>query len=376
MKILYVYKALATCGGIERVLIDKMNYLADIGYSVYAITADQGVHVIPYQLDSRVNYEDLDIRFHRQYEYSFVRRVIEKIRLDSLFKHKLKQRVNNINPDIIVCVTEYYVDVILEIVKSKIPVIVENHSNYKCTKLLARPNLINQIFRNRYMHSLEKASTIVSLTKKDTMDWQKHYKNVITIPDVVHLNPTNNISESESKKAIFVGRIAAQKGWKDLIKIWQAIHSRYIDWELEVYGEGEDKDDFLSIINKYQDNLGINYHEPVRNIFEKYCECSIFIMTSEYEPFGLVLPEAMSCGLPCVVFDCEYGPAEIITHGKDGFLIFNRNIDHFVCRVSTLIENKMLRKTFGKNAIVSSQRYHENLVMSKWIGLFNRLTQK
>lgn len=373
MKILYVYKALAIWGGIERVLIDKINYLANFGYSVYVITADQGEHIIPYHLDNRVNYEDLKIMSHKQYEYPLIRRILEKIHLSILFKKRLKQRINSINPDIIICVTEYYVDVILGITKGKIPVIAENHSNYKYTKHLNKQNPIKLILRKRYMHSLKKASVIVSLTQKDTMDWKKKYGHVVTIPNVVHLNPNANTSSYENHRVIFVGRLAAQKGWKDLIKIWKIIHRKYQDWELDYYGDGEDKNDFLSIINKYQDHIGIVYHEPVHDIFSKYCESSIFIMTSVYEPFGLVLPEAMSCGLPVVAFDCNYGPREIITDGTNGFLIYNRNIDEFVYRLSCLIENEPLRKQLGQNAITSSQQFSKDIVMSKWIDLFNEL---
>ena len=87
----------------------------------------------------------------------------------------------------------------------------------------------------------------------------------------------------------------------------------------------------------------------------------------------MVLPEAMSCGLPVVAFDCNYGPREIITNGTNGFLIYNRNIDEFVYRLSCLIENEPLRKQLGQNAITSSQQFSKDIVMSKWIDLFNEL---
>ena len=97
-------------------------------------------------------------------------------------------------------------------------------------------------------------------------------------------------------------------------------------------------------------------------------------MTSLYEPFGLVLPEAMSCGLPVVAFDCPYGPADIITDGVDGFLVKNRDIDAFVDKVCLLIENKDLRRQMGQNGIASSQRYRADIIMPKWIKLFKQLT--
>ena len=103
---------------------------------------------------------------------------------------------------------------------------------------------------------------------------------------------------------------------------------------------------------------------------------SMLLMTSIYEPFGLVLPEAMSCGLPVVAFDCPYGPAEIITDGVDGFLIKNRDVENFSNRVCQLIENKNLRIQMGQAAIKSSQRYKADKIMPQWKDLLVSLTSK
>jgi glycosyltransferase involved in cell wall biosynthesis len=99
----------------------------------------------------------------------------------------------------------------------------------------------------------------------------------------------------------------------------------------------------------------------------------MLLLTSKFEPFGLVLPEAMSCGLPVVAFDCPYGPADIITDGEDGFLIKNRDVRAFADRVCQLIENPQLRKEMGQHAIASSQRYSANRIMPQWKQLFESM---
>ena len=103
---------------------------------------------------------------------------------------------------------------------------------------------------------------------------------------------------------------------------------------------------------------------------------SMLLLTSVYEPFGLVMPEAMSCGLPVVAFDCPYGPADIITDGVDGFLVKNRDINEFADRVCQLIENKELRMRMGQATIKSAQRYRADLIMPKWKDLFEQLCRK
>lgn len=99
----------------------------------------------------------------------------------------------------------------------------------------------------------------------------------------------------------------------------------------------------------------------------------MLLMTSCYETFGLVLPEAMSCGLPVVAFDCPYGPADIISDGEDGFLILNRSIEDYVDKVCQLMENEELRREMGQKGVLSAQRYVANQVMPQWMQLFEQI---
>ena len=124
-----------------------------------------------------------------------------------------------------------------------------------------------------------------------------------------------------------------------------------------------------------QKNLFESYKfEP--NILEKYRENSILLLTSIYEPFGLVLPEAMSCGLPVVAFDCPYGPADIITDGVDGFLIKERDVNLFAEKVSLLMDDVNLRRTMGQAGIISAQRYTAERIMPEWKQLFDQMIDK
>ena len=117
-------------------------------------------------------------------------------------------------------------------------------------------------------------------------------------------------------------------------------------------------------------------HQPTTSIDEEYLKSSMLLMTSRFEPFGLVLPEAMSCGLPVVAFNCPYGPADIISDGEDGFLIKKRDINDYVEKVCLLIENKDMRVKMGKAGILSSQRYKASNIMPLWIQLFSQLSNQ
>ena len=84
----------------------------------------------------------------------------------------------------------------------------------------------------------------------------------------------------------------------------------------------------------------------------------------------------MSCGIPVVAFDCPYGPSEIISDGKDGFLIECYDVEAFANRLCMLIENEALRKQMGQYATQSSLRFKKEVIMPQWNNLFKSLIVK
>lgn len=369
MRILYITDALAVWGGIERVLSNKMNYLVEhYGYDVYVITTNQGKHVAPYPLDNRIHACDLNIQFHHQYRYCGLKRILVYTKLNRLFLKRLKAAINEIEPDLMICIRMEFVGLIRKADK-RIPLVYESHSMcnsylYEKLSLLRR---IRQYFDRR---SVNRADCVVSLTNGDADDWRRYNDNVYVIPNLVNFNPLGKHSGLRSKNVIFVGRFSEQKDVWSLLSIWQLVHQRHPEWKLNIYGEGALKNNFLEVIK--DEDLNIEVFPPTDEILDRYLECSLLIMTSRYEPFGLVLPEAMSCGLPVIAFDCPYGPGAIISDGYDGFLIGKYSKELFAERICQLIEDDSLRLYMGTNAVSSAKRYKSDSVMLQWKQLLER----
>ena len=372
MRILYVTDALAVWGGIERVLSDKMNYLVQkYNYEVYVLTADQGEHTIPFVLDERIHAIDLNIRFHQQYKYKGLRRLYKHLELERLLRKRLKACIEDIRPDVISCIRDGYASAVLD-VKGAIPTIFESHAMYKDVQF-ENASFLHRVTTYLNRKKFKKLDCVVALTKGDADDWKAVCGKVCVIPNAVHLNDTGQLSSCTNKIVIFAGRFDVQKDIGSLVNIWQIVQQAYPDWTLNVYGNGEQKPYYERKVADLQLNIVI--HPAIPDIFEKYKEASMLVMSSLYEPFGLVLSEAMSCGLPVIAFNCPYGPADIISDGVDGFLVDNRNVESFAQHVCQLMGDQSLRQSMGKAAARSSQRYQVDKVMPLWRELFNNLTR-
>jgi len=373
MKLLYVENAIAIHGGIERVLVDKLNWLAEYGdCEICLLTASQGNHPIVFPVSPKVKIHDLSIMFHQVYRYSGWKRYCLMLRLHRLFRKRMVEMIRAFSPDVIVCTRlDWVYDVIKE--KGRIPLVYESHDSFLAYTF--ENNSWSQRFRIICLHhTLKKAQMIITLTKGDALEWKKLNSHVQVIPNVVHLNNSGSYSTCSSKSVIFVGRYSYQKDIESLLQIWEIVHQRYPDWQLNIYGGYGDRQEILqSIIHRSGMNIVIN--QPTALINKEYLKNSILLMTSRYEPFGLVIPEAMSCGLPVIAFDCPYGPADIITDGLDGFLIQNRSINDYVDKLCLLIENEYLRKKMGQAGIYSSKRYDINCIMPIWKEMFKQLVE-
>lgn len=370
MKIIYVYKVFAVWGGFERVWTDKMNALSAISDNeVCLITTDQGSHKVPYPLSEKVRHIDLDIRFVKQYQFKGLKRYWIYWKLIKLFEKKMKALLKVEKPDVLITNTSEFADFIVKW-KGKVPLVVESHGTFNRPFHMQEMTLVNRIKCFSHYKALGKADRIVALTRGDAEQWKRINPNVSIIPNIVTMNESDIYSNCEAKRVIFVGRVDSQKGYHYLNAIWRIVEKSHPDWRLDIYGEGVDLKENLAMIPK---GKNIFPHGQTLDILNKYRESSILVLTSVYEPFGLVMPEAMSCGIPVVAFNCPYGPSEIITDGNDGFLVDCYDVEAFADKVSLLIENDSLRKKMGQNAIQSAQQFRKDIIIPQWISLFESL---
>ena len=158
-----------------------------------------------------------------------------------------------------------------------------------------------------------------------------------------------------------------------LLKAWSIVEKQISDWRLDVYGDG-DRTPYEQLI----DDLKINrkscqLHGRTDDVEKEYCNSSIFVLSSRFEGFGMVLTEAMACGLPVVSFDCPWGPRSIITDGEDGLLVENGNVEALASSLSKLMSDEILRQSISKAGLKNVRRFSIDYVADQWRRLFESL---
>lgn len=375
MKVLYIYTALLTKGGADRVLTEKANYLAEHGYDVGIITDSQMGRPPVFPLSSMVKLINLDIDFAKEYGHSFPVRIYMYFKLMRQYKRVMKTVIERERPDIIISTMGRDLDFLTDICGCA-SIIGEAHTTKKFLRnfhLLEQKGLFYRLlvryWRCKMDKNVKKLDAIVLLTKEDAESWSGLTKTVV-IPNSLPFYSERQ-SDLISKQAIVVGRYNNAKGYEYLVNAWKIIHDYFPDWIVNIYGSGEEQEHVRNMIydNNMQDTMIMN--EPTDNIMEKYLESSICIVSSRYEGFSMVLLEAMACGLPCVSFDCPYGPRNIIHNGEDGFLVEYLNVEKLAQQVCALMESHDLRKAIGLRAHSNIQRFSKENVMKEWMALFN-----
>lgn len=369
MKLMFVTRIFAEWGGFERVWTDKMNALSELGYEICLVTTDQGSHVFPYSFNERVRHIDLAIRLTQKYSYRGIRRAYTTHRLMRQFKRSFLSLLQSEQPDILIGNASTFTDAMIKW-RGRIPIIIESHGIFDRPYHMETMTLFKYLKTYFHRRMIGKANMVVALTKQDASRWRMVNKNVCIIPDMVHLNQSGSYSTCTNKRVIFVGRFDDQKGYDYLMEIWNRVYSLHSDWRLDIYGEGTDSE-LCKKMMPSRKNIFI--HGQVSDMIDCYKDSSILIMTSVYEPFGLVLPEAMSCGLPVIAFDCPYGPKEIVTDGEDGFLISLGDVNTFAEKLCILMENETLRIKIGHKAILSASRYDKHTIIPLWQDVFKNI---
>lgn len=354
MKLLYITNGINGIGGLERVLSIKASFFAEkLKYDVHIITLNEPETSAFYQFSEQIT----------------VYRIMASGNTFSYLKaymREINRVVMKIQPDIIsVCddgLKGLYVP--LWIKKGKAALIYERHASMRLNHSKVQ-SILMKLGGLMY-------DKVVVLTQYNLSEWLGN--NQVVIPNPISFLPQEKASLNE-KRIICVGSISYNKGYDLLIEAWNRIAKDCLGWKIDIFGRG-DSSIYQNMIDDYHLQDSIRFCGPTDQVQQKMLHSSFLVLPSRSEGFGMVLIEAMSCGLPCVAFDCPCGPRDIIWDGKNGILVPPENSKLLSESIKYLIDHTDILKEMGTFASQSVSKYEIASVAQHWQNLFMDLKKK
>jgi glycosyltransferase involved in cell wall biosynthesis len=373
MTIVYCIGALINRGGTESVLVNKANYLADHStHTVHIVIAEQQDQPICYEISEKIIVHNMAITSYFKTKFNIK---ILTFFFNALLLRKVYQKlIDKIRPDIISVLELGYDDLIIPKLKTKAIKIRETHSSDRAQKIIRRgKRFFSKGLLMMYWHNYlaNQYDTVVLLTERDAED-RSYFKKKEVLPNCVSM-PIGFKNDFQSKRVISVGRLDVFKNFSDQIMVWSSVASVHPDWELHLYGDGPERESLQALILDLKLEKNVFLRGISKTIALEYSTSAFFIFTSLAEGFGMVLVEAMQMQLPVIAYDCHCGPASIIDDGINGFLIGIQDKKMLKQKILYLIENQEQREIMANNALQTSQMYRPEIIMPRWIHLFERL---
>lgn len=377
--IVYLTGSLHVRGGISRILSLKANYLAERGYEVTILMLHDGLDTTPaFPLSDKVKLVVLEVDYYRTIKNK--RNLIGVLRgmMQRLQEHR--RFIRQVRDYLL----HYHTDVVFTTVNDtricrigdgsrkvhELHFSIENQRRFMAS-LSPVPRLIYRLYNDYQQRSMRCYDRVVLLTERDRELRGDKLANVTVIPNFITIQPPQSLPDYSAHRVLALGRYDAPKGYDRLIAAWARVNKLHPDWQLHIYGQSYGR---LPDFQRQVDELGLQgavcLHEAVSDVEPLFLSASFYVMSSRNEGFPLVLPEAMACGLACVAYDCNCGPADIIIDGEDGLLVRPvEDVERLAEAIDYMIAHPDRREEMGRAARRNIRRFDVAPVMQRWIDL-------
>ena len=377
LKIVYVTPALYMAGGVERVLTLKANYFVEhYGYDITIVLTEGKDKPVFYPLSNKIKIINLDINFEELWTCSFVKKIFVYLKKQRRYKKLLTVELMHLRPDITVSLLRREINFINDIKDGsrkigEMHINRDNYRNYNTEDASIFQHIFAKFWSDGLVSKLKRLDKLVVLTENDKESWIE-LDNVEVIPDPLSLDPMVK-SLLTAKRIVAVARYSHEKGIDLLLQAWAKVENVVDDWRLDVYGDG-DRSAYEQLLSNLQISRSrCQLHARTNDVEKEYLDSGLFVLSSRFEGFGMVIIEAMACGLPVVAFDCPWGPRNIITDGEDGLLVENGNVEAMAAALSKMMENERLRRSMATAGVRNVQRFKIDYIAEQWKSLFDSL---
>ena len=378
MNLLYCIPHLYNSGGMERVLTQKVNWLAaHTDYTITIVTTEPtptGTPKCYFPLSEKVQVVELNIDFNADYTKPLLPKYCAHMRRMRAYKRALTEYI--VQHGIELCISLGGKEIAF---LRHLPcrTIAEMHFAMDQRRQLIEANhkslfwsLVGEVRTRQLVQAVKPLERLVVLTEADKAAWEKAgCTNVTVIPNPCSLDGQKvSIKSAKSKTILAVGRLHEQKGFDLLLQAWKPIEKTYSDWSLRIVGEGPKRAELEAQIES-QGLKRVVLAGATNNVLDEYEAASIFVLSSRYEGLPLALIEAMWCGLPCIAFDCPQGPAELLAEDR-GWLVPDGDIAELTAQIAYALSHpEEALKCAQKAQSFAQTTYSEAAIMPQWVQL-------
>ncbi|HEY5585522.1 MAG TPA: glycosyltransferase family 4 protein [Ruminiclostridium sp.] len=216
------------------------------------------------------------------------------------------------------------------------------HNSYDAYFTMENSYLGN--LKNLFVHQMPLLDRIIVLSNYD----KRLYLKELNIKSEVIYNPLTiipgEVSSLFNKKFLAIGRFShLHKGFDILIKAFAIFAQTNYDWTLDIVGEGPEEPLLRSIIHQHQLENRVTLHPFTNDVQKYYSAASIYVLSSRWEGFGLVLFEAMSSGLPIISSDIPV--AKELLEGEGVAVFFkSEDMNDLAQKMREMINNNKLKQ--------------------------------
>ena len=350
-------------GGAQRVVSILCDHWSQENYKVTLISTYTGSKVNHYQVSNDVSSLHLSDS-----------KIFPKSRLINLIWKfiELRRLIRQLSPDVVISfLTRVNVATSLSTVGFNTRLII-------CERTWTPFATLNKKLFWFYRLLFKRADKVIVQTDKSKSWLNKNFpeNSSTVIPNpVVDPLPLHNersikpdsLVDKDKRIILASGRMHKYKQFDLLIRAFNAIKDHHTQWELVILGEGEERLELKRLVDELEMSNRINLPGSVGNISEWYERADLFVLSSSVEGFPNVLLEAMTYGIPCVSFDCDTGPRDMIQNGINGLLVHPSEKElGLENALRKLISDKNLRLNISKNATLLREKYSVDNIMKQW----------
>lgn len=289
------------------------------------------------------------------------------------FNEVLKE-LNKIQPDIIIGVAGEF-NLLASLIKFKIPkikTIAWQHSNFDAYFNTKGRRHYNE--KKLFCNMMKNIDKYIVLTKIDNEKMKKEFNiNSECIYNIKSFS-CDKKANLDSHQFISVGRFDEVKRFDLLIEAYNIYlkANPTSDWTLKIIGDGDTRYKLEKLIKNYNLESKIFLPGYKSNIMEEYLNSSIYIMTSKWEGFPMIISECMELGLPIISFDIDV-MKEFIANSNTGILVESGNINKLANCMYELSKSKKIRETIARNEQQKIKELSPNKILQKWERIFEEL---